>query len=162
MTVKMDPGIQTTEEALLARLKAGLRIGEMVRAFLETKAAIQNIEKETRRIQDIAGREADFPKDAKPLLDEISKSLEGVKKEFISEMEGMEFEVLDLLGQVDASTSEPTQAQGMMIDRLTDKLEKGIGIINAILTEKMPGLQRMLNCGDFRRSIFQPVKPPEH
>ncbi len=162
MTVKMDPRIKITEEALLARLKAGRRISEMVRASLEAKAAIQNIEKEIGRIQDSAAQDAHFPKEAKSLLDEISKSLEGLKKEFISEMEGMEFEVLDLLGQVEASTSEPTQAQGMTMDRLTAKLEKGIGVINAVLTEKMPGLYRMLNCGDFRLLIFQPIVPPKH
>jgi len=33
------------------------------------------------------------PKEARSLLDEISKSIEGLKNEFISEMEGMEFEV---------------------------------------------------------------------
>ena len=160
--VKTDPRIKTTEEALRARLQAGLRIGDMVRAFLESKEAIVNVEKETGRIRETAAKDAQFPKEARSLLDEISKSIEGLKNEFISEMEGMEFEVLDLLGQVEASTSEPTLAQRMKIDRLNEKLEKGIGMINAILTEKLPGLHKMLNCGDYRLSLFQPVKPPEH
>jgi photosystem II stability/assembly factor-like uncharacterized protein len=162
MTVKLDPRIGTTEAALHSRLKAGLRISDMVRAFLEAKGAILNVEKETGRIQESAAKDAQFPKEAKALLDEISKSIEGLKKEFISEMEGMEFDVLDLLGQVEASTSEPTLAQGMKIDRLNEKLDKGIELINAILTEKLPGLQKMLNCGDYKLSLFQPVKPPEH
>lgn len=161
VTVKMDPRIKATEDALQAKLKAGMRVNDMVRAFLEAKAAIQNIEKEIGRVQDVAKKQENFPKDTNLLLEEISKTLEGVKKDFIAEMEGMEFEILDLMGALEASTSEPTQAQGMVMDRLGDKLEKGINIINALLTAKIPELQRKLNCGDFRLSIFQPIKLAE-
>jgi hypothetical protein len=138
-----------------------MKVNDMVRAFLEAKTAIQSIEKEAARVQDVAKKQENFPKDAKSLVDEISKTLEEVKKDFVAEMEGMEFEILDLLGQLEASTSEPTQAQGMIINRLTDRLEKGIKLINTLLTEKIPDLQRKLSCGDFRLSIFQPIKPPE-
>jgi len=161
VTVKLDSRIKASEEALTAKLKAGLRVNDMVRAFLEAKAAVQAIEKEIVPIQESSKKQTNFPQDAKSLLDEISKNLEGFRKEFIAEMEGMEFELLDLMGQLDASTSRPTEAQGMIIERLTVKLDKGINTVNSLLTEKLPELQKKLRCGDFRLAGLQPIKLPE-
>ena len=161
VTVKLDSRIKASEEALPAKLKAGLRVNDMVRAFLEAKAAVQAIEKEVVPIQESSKKQANFPEDAKSLLDEISKNLEGFRKEFIAEMEGMEFELLDLMGQLDASTSRPTEAQGMIIERLMVKLDKGINTVNSLLTEKLPELQKKLRCGDFRLAGLQPIKLPE-
>ena len=133
----------------------------MVRAFLESKKAIRNIEKEMVRVQDLAKEQKEFPKESKSIIEEILKEIEKIKKDFLSEMGGMEFDIVDLLGQLEASTSAPTEAQDAIIQRLAEKLNTGIKIINAILMEKIPGLQRKLNCEDFVLCISQPVNPPE-
>jgi hypothetical protein len=68
---------------------------------------------------------------------------------------------MDLAGQLQASTSAPTQAQLRSIQHLAIKLEKTIAELNEILTKEFPELQKFLESQGIKAVSAEPVKPPK-
>jgi len=159
--VKMDPLAKSDPDALRARFEAGLKTGELQRAFKDGQKATESVDKELKRIQEIVKAKKDVPEEVKTKIEGFSKKFEEKKKAFGGGWDSPEFPIMDLAGQLQASTSRPTQAQLKMIDHLAKKLEKSIGEMNEILTKDFPELENFLNSKGIKAVSPEPVKPPK-
>jgi hypothetical protein len=82
-------------------------------------------------------------------------------KDFKGGWGGPEFLIMDLAGQLQASTSAPTEAQMRSKAQLGDKLTKGIEQLNTLITKDYVELQDLLISKGIKSDIAEPVKPPK-
>lgn len=156
--VSIDPKIEANPEALQKRLKAGMAVNGMAKAFVETRKAIKEIQGEVKRIKAVLKREDDIPLEIQAKIEDIAKKLEKAKKDFETNWYGMEFGIMDLIGQLGASVSEPTQSQVKTITNLHERLAKAIGLINGLITEDLLGLKKELVRRDVPLTMARPIK----
>lgn len=159
--VRVDPRIEFKPEALQARLKASQGMNEVARAFLDVRNATSKIETELNRLSDNAKNRGDIPAEMSKMFQEIRSKLKEVKEDFRRERFGIQSAIMDLLGQLEASTSAPTEAQLETIDHLRVRIERAIQIVNILLSENLPELQRQLNIENSGLLISETVKPPK-
>jgi hypothetical protein len=74
----------------------------------------------------------------------------------------MEFEIMDLAGTLQATTTQPTQAQRTLVSRTRDQLERFIKRINELIKEKFPELRALLISRDISLFVTSPIQPPKH
>ena len=84
-----------------------------------------------------------------------------LKKEFKGGWGGPEFLIMDLAGQLQASTSAPTEAQLRSIVQLGDKLTEGIEKLNTLITKDYVELQDLLISKGVKAAVAEPVEPPK-
>ncbi len=159
VNVKIDPQAKTTPEALKARFEASMAVAELQRAFKEGQKLTQEINAEINRLKNIFKEKEEIPEAVKERLENLSKKLEPIEKEFKSGWEGPEFEIMDLAGQLQASTSAPTVAQMRKYKQLTDRTEKSIANLNSFLSDEFHKLYDFLQEKGIQTIIFSPVKP---
>jgi hypothetical protein len=159
--VRIDPVARTSPAALQARFAASQRVAALAGAFSEAAAAIDGLSKQMEAIRNgIKGRD-DIPKPLLARVDEVSKSLDKSKALFRAGFGGPKFQVLDLAGQLQASTSAPTDSQMTTIDHLTAKLTENITALNALITTEFPQLESDLRGGKINLYVARPVALPK-
>jgi len=159
--VKMDSQARTTSEALQARFDAVVKVSEFQRAFKDAQKAGEQVFKEFNRLKDLVKEKKDASDEVRNKVDAFSKKLEEKKKAWGGGWDSPEFVIMDLAGQLQASTSAPTQAQLRSIQHLAIKLEKTIAELNEILTKEFPELQKFLESQGIKAVSAEPVKPPK-
>lgn len=159
--VRVDPQAKTTPDQLKARFDANMVVSELQRAFKEGQAAVRNLDKEINRIKELLKKKKDTPEEVNTLIKDFSKKFEEVKKEFTGGWGGPEFLIMDLAGQLQASTTKPTQAQMRSIDHLLDRVEKNVEKLNAILTQDYPVFQKQLMEKGIAAVPAEAIKPPK-
>ncbi len=160
-SLRIDPQAKTNPEALKTRLEASLTVDELRRAFKEGQKATEEMDKELKRIKEMIKEEKAIPEEVKSKIEAISKKLEESKKAFGRGWDAPEFAITDLAGQLQASTSVPTEAQLKTMNHLLGKLEKNIGEVNGLLTKEFPELQNLLNDKGISPIKAEPIKPPK-
>ena len=159
--VRVDPQAKTTPDQLKARFDANMLVSELQRAFKEGQAAVRNLDKEINRIKDVVKEKKDTPEEVNTLIKDFSKKFEEVKKAFMGGWGSPEFLIMDLGGQLQASTTKPTQAQMRSIDHLLDRVEKNVEKLNAILTQDYPVIQKQLMEKGIAAVSAEAIKPPK-
>ncbi len=163
--VSMDPQAKTDRRALQARFEASSRVSELQRAFKDGQKATESIDKELKRLDEILSQkniEENIKKDAKSRIEAFRKKFEEKKKVFVGGWDSpLEFRIMDLAGQLQASTSAPTQAQLRMMDYLAKKLEESIEKMNEILTTEFPELEKYFANQGLKMAGLEPIKPPQ-
>jgi hypothetical protein len=91
----------------------------------------------------------------------VQKQLADVKERFRGGFTGPQFQVIDLAGQLQASTSAPTEAQLRSIDQLTRKVTEGVDAVNALLTRELTELQKAMTTAGVGTIAVKPVVAPE-
>jgi photosystem II stability/assembly factor-like uncharacterized protein len=159
--VIMDPRARTTPEALEARFKASQAAAELQRAFSESSEVVQAVTKELDTINaSIKSRER-VPEEVTVALKEFSKKLDDLKEKFKSGWGGPRFRIFDLAGQLQASTSAPTDAQMRSLNQLTTLITTHIGELNAFTSRDVPGLQEKLRAAGAAGPLLKQVAPPK-
>ena len=161
LKVRMDPQAKPNPEALQARFEANLKVGEIQRAFKDGQKAAEAIDKELKRIQEAIKEKKDVPEDVKAKVEAFSKKFEEKKKAFGRGWDSPEFPIMDLAGQLQASTSAPTLSQLKMIDHLTKKIEKNIGELNEFLAKDFTEFQNYLMTKGISAVSTAPIAPPK-
>jgi len=156
--VHIDPRLEANPDALRKRLGAEMAVNGMAKAFIDTRKAITGIQNEIGRVKKVLEQGAVLPKEIQSGVDEVSKKLANVKKDFETDWYGMEFGIMDLIGQLGASVSKPTDSQMITIKRLHAKLDKAIGLINGLLTADLLELKRELIKLNLPLVLAQPIK----
>jgi hypothetical protein len=80
------------------------------------------------------------------------------KKDFETNWYGMEFGIMDLIGQLGASVSAPTKSQMKTITNLYGRLEKAVGLVNELITQEILELKKELLKRGIPLVIARPVK----
>lgn len=160
LVVTTDPRMTTTEAALRARFDESVAVNELLGTFNEGLTALEGLEKELQRAREVV-------KTLKPSqsvdgdIDAYSKKLDTVKQKFGTAFGGPRFSLLDLLGQLQASTSMPTEAQRRSREHLTASLKENIGQLNNVITADWPALQKTLAAAGSTSLVAKPVALPK-
>lgn len=156
--VSIDPKLEADPDALQKRFRAGMAVNGMAKAFVDTRKAIKEIQDEMSRIKKALKNVTDTPQEIQSQIEGISKKLENAKKDFETNWYGMEFGIMDLIGQLGASVSAPTQSQMKTITNLHGRLDKAVSLVNGLIAKDLLELKKKLLQRDIPLVIAQPVK----
>jgi photosystem II stability/assembly factor-like uncharacterized protein len=157
--VKPDPRVKTTTEALRARYNAARATAELQRAFVEGATLLQDAGK---RFDDLEKRVKDSDqKDAAAVVTEVKKTVVELRDKFKPGWGGPRFLIFDLAGQLQASSSAPTEAQLRALDHLTSQVTANVDQLNAFVTRELPDLEKKLASTGLDRPALKPVAAPK-
>lgn len=159
--VGVDPRAQTTPEALDARLKASQAVAELQRAFTESADVVAAVTKDLDEVNAVLKSRSDVPGEVTTEVKEFSKKLDDLKEKFKGGWGGARFSIFDLAGQLQASTSAPTDAQMRSLDQITTKLTTQVGELNAFTSRDVPALHEKLRAAGLVAVGVKPVAPPK-
>jgi photosystem II stability/assembly factor-like uncharacterized protein len=159
--VRVDPRAQTSREALDARFKASQAAADLQRAFTESAAVVQAMSAEldtaTARMKEPDAKKSDVEAPVK----EFTKKLDDLKEKFKAGWGGPKFLIFDLAGQLQASTSAPTDAQLRAIDQLRTRLTTDIETLNGVVNKDLPELRTRLAAAGLAAAPVKTVTPPK-
>jgi hypothetical protein len=158
--VIIDPQARTTMEDLQARHEAGLAARELQRAFKDAQKMVDKINSEVKKAEKELAKKSEIPEDVSHLLKDVKKKLKKLTKAFSSGWDGPEFEVMDLAGQLQASTSRPTEAQLRLLEQLTQKVTTNIGKLNTFIQQDYANFRNKLKDIGVGEIRIKPVQPP--
>jgi hypothetical protein len=159
--VRVDPRARTTPEALQTRFAAGQRAAELVRSFAEGAAAVDGVSAEIDAIKKTVTDSKNSPEALRKRVDEAADKVEKAKTSFRAGFGGPKFRYLDLAGQLQASTTAPTEAQMRTLDHLGAELTENINTLNALITKEMPELENELRSSGLGPFAVRPVALPK-
>jgi photosystem II stability/assembly factor-like uncharacterized protein len=156
--VKADPRVKTTTEALRARYNAAKATAELQRAFVEGAALLQEAGK---RFDDLEKRVKDSDqKDAATAVAEVKKTVVELREKFKPGWGGPRFLIFDLAGQLQASSTAPTEAQVRALDHLTPQVTANVERLNTFVSRDLPELEKKLAPAGLDRPELKPVAAP--
>jgi photosystem II stability/assembly factor-like uncharacterized protein len=159
--VRVDPRAGTNPDALQQRFTASRDLNELGRAYFDAAAAVDAMDKQVQAIN-AALKDKPGIADVTAAVDEVSKKLSGVKEKFTTSFgTSLRFRIIDLLGQLQASTTAPTEAQLTALAQITDELTEAITRVNALMTNDLPGLEARLKEKNISPYRGQPIAPPK-
>jgi hypothetical protein len=161
LQVRVDPRSRTTPENLRARFDASQKVAELARTFGSAVEAVDSLGHEMEAIKSGVQHRKDVPSSVTAHIDTVSKQLETMRSTFRAGFGGPKFQYLDLAGQLQASTSAPTEAQLIAIDNLTNQLSESIAKLNELITREVPQLESELKSSNINPYNVQPVAPPK-
>jgi photosystem II stability/assembly factor-like uncharacterized protein len=159
--VRIDPRSRTTPEALKARFDASQRLAELTKAFVDGAKAVDGLDKELTAVKAAVKERSNAPQSLSGRVDEFGKQVDKLKGQFRAGFNGPKFRYLDLIGQLQASTSPPTQAQLTTIQQLTDDLTGNLTALNAVIAKDWPELEAALKASNISTGVLQPVAIPK-
>ena len=139
LVVSMDPRLAVSPLDLQARQTALMAIHGLQGPIHELGMAVRRIEGQLKSVRDLLSEAADTP----PSIDEEVDTIAGALDDISSGMNRLGVGALRL--SVEASTSRPTEDQLQGIDRAWADAPGVIERMNALITDRMPALYRMLD-----------------
>ena len=159
--VGVDPRSRTTPEALNARFKAAQSVAELQRAFTESSDVVAAVAKDLDEVNTTIKNRTDVPAEITTEVKAFSKKLDDLKEKFKGGWGGARFGIFDLAGQLQASTSAPTDAQMRSLDQISAKLTSHIGELNAFTSSDVPALHEKLRAASLVAAGVKQVAPPK-
>ena len=159
--VGVDPRSRTTPEALDARFKASQSVADLQRAFTESSDVVASVTKDLDEINAMLKTRSDAPADVTNGVKEFSKKLDDLKEKFKGGWGGVRFNIFDLAGQLQASTSAPTEAQLRSLEQMTAKLTTSVGELNAFTSKDVPALHEKLRAAGLATAGVKQIAPPK-
>lgn len=159
--VRVDPRAQTSNDALAARFKASQAAADLQRSFSESAAVVQAMSAELDGVN-ARMKEPGAKKEAvEGAVKDFTKKLDDLKEKFKAGWGGPKFLIFDLAGQLQASTSAPTEAQLRAIDQLTTRLTTDIETLNGVVNKDLPALRTQLTAAGLSTAPVKTVTPPK-
>jgi hypothetical protein len=165
--VRVDPRSITTPEALQTRFKASQSVAELQRAFFESAAVVATLSKELDAAKAaIKLREEDkaagaVPEAATSAVKDFTKKVDDLKEKFKAGWGGPKFLIWDLSGQLQASTSMPTEAQLRVVEQMNTRLTTDIATLNTVASKDLPAFQAALRAAGISSAATKAVAPPK-
>jgi hypothetical protein len=159
--VSGDPRVNATEAALKARYELSRSLNVLLGTYAEASSALERLQKELQRARDAVAANGAGTDSTQKAIEEFAKKLDGMKEKFGSAWGGPRFAVLDTYGQLQASSSAPTEAQVRSRERMVTKLQEDVTALNAIITTELPALQSALSSAGVTGLVSKPVKLPD-
>src|SRR5262249_48890391 len=126
LQVLIDQRSRTTPEALKARFQASQTLAELVKSFTSGALAYEALEKRLTSLKDALKGRVGVPAETTAHIEAVAKELVTLKEKFRAGFNGPKFQYLDLAGQLQASTSAPTDAQLAAIEHLKTQLRDSL------------------------------------
>jgi hypothetical protein len=151
--------MKTTTEALRARYDAARATAELQRAFVEGAALLQEAGK---RFDDLEKRVKDSEnKDAAAAVGDVKKTVTELRDKFKPGWGGPRFLIFDLAGQLQASSTAPTEAQLRSLGQLSTDLTANVERLNSFVSRDLPELEKKLAPTGLDRPALKPVAAPK-
>jgi photosystem II stability/assembly factor-like uncharacterized protein len=161
VAVRVDPRAQTSPEALEARFKASQAAADLQRAFTESAAAVEAMTKELDAVNARLKEPGANKEEVDGPVKDFTKKLDDLKEKFKAGWGGPKFLIFDLAGQLQASTSAPTDAQLRAIDQLTTRLTQDIDVLNTVMSRDLPELRSKLASAGLATTEVKTIAPPK-
>jgi len=161
LQVRIDPRSRTSADALKARFDASQNLAELARAFAEGARAVEGLDREVAAIQTAVKGSANVPSALSEHLAALAKQVETLKGQFRAGFGGPKFQILDLAGQLQASTTAPTDAQRTTIDHLAAQLTERLTTLNTTIARELPQLESELKANNINRAGLKTVELPK-
>ena len=161
LQVAMDPRARTSPEALEARFKAGRAVADLQRAFTESADVVAALTKELDGINAGLKSQATVPADVTSAVKTFTGKVDDLRERFKAGWAGPRFRIFDLAGQLQASTSAPTDAQLRALEALTAQVTADIAVLNGVATAELPALREKLRAAGVAASAVKAVAPPK-
>jgi hypothetical protein len=94
-------------------------------------------------------------------VQEFGKKVDDLKERFRSGWSGPKFTIFDLAGQLQASTSAPTEAQMRTLEQLTAQVTGDIDALNRVVSADWPSIQEKLRAAKVGSPALKVVSPPK-
>jgi hypothetical protein len=159
--VRADPRVIVSAEALRARVDAGMKIGELNRAFTDGVKAFERTDAELGRLRAASKDTKRTPAaaTADSALRDVGARVDSLRPRFRAQGFGSPMgRAFDLLGALEATSAAPTEAQQRTLDHLTIELRENIAQLNDLITTRMPDLRSKVAAAT---GGVDAVKPPE-
>ena len=158
--VRMDPRAPVTPEGLQTRFRASRAATDLQRAFMESVAVVGAL---TKELDTVNARLKEQPSGdtVNTAVKDFSKKMDDLKERFKEGWGGPKFLIFDLAGQLQASTSAPTDAQLRAIDQMTTRLAEDIATLNATVAKDLPSLRATLSAAGVAAPVLKAVAPPK-
>ena len=157
--VRADPRVVATPEALRARIDAGMKIGELHRAFVDASQAFERADAELGRLRSAMKESRNTSAAVDSVLRDVGVRLDSLRPRFRPQGFGSPMgRAFDLLGALEATSAAPTEAQQRTLDHLTTELRENITQLNDVIANRLPEVRAKVSAvvGN-----VEPVKPPE-
>ncbi len=155
--VRVDPQAQASPADLEARYQASLKANRLLGTYVRASELRADLAAEIEAIDEkIEGKEG-----LEKLREEVEKAeerLEEMAEFFASGWRSNRHQLADLLGQLQASTSKPTQAQIRRLDQLNAQVLQKIDQLNALAGEEYPKILNSLSQEGIRLKSFEPIR----
>jgi photosystem II stability/assembly factor-like uncharacterized protein len=158
--VRADPRVNPTTDALRARIDAGMKIGELNRAFVDGAKLFERIDAEAGRLHAALKESRSSPATAAAdsALRDVATRLDSLRPRFRAQGFGSPMgRAFDLLGALEASSSAPTEAQRRLLDHLTTELRENIEQLNELASKTMVGVRARIAAA----VSVETVRPPD-
>jgi photosystem II stability/assembly factor-like uncharacterized protein len=159
VTVRADPRTTASPQDLQARFRTSQRLNEMLRAFTEASSTLDRFEAEVKRVKDLVKDQPEAAKALEQPLADFGKKLTETKEKFKAGWGGPKFSLVDLLGQLQASSTAPTDAQARAADQLQESLAKDLELVNGLIATDYPALQGQVEQQKVAAGAFKAVAP---
>ena len=136
-------------------------MAELIRSFVEASGAVDRLSSGLEAVSKAVGESKSTPEALKKRVEEVNGKVDKAKTGFRSGFGGPKFRYLDLAGQLQASTSAPTEAQLTTLDHLTAELTENINTVNALITKDLPDLENELRSNKLSPFAVPPVALPK-
>ncbi|MFN8061549.1 MAG: hypothetical protein U0Q12_20485 [Vicinamibacterales bacterium] len=152
--VRADRRMTPTAQTLTARRDLSMALNALLGTFDQASQALQVIDKDLQRYRDAlkeraaAGGATAAAERSKPATDAIeafTKRLDAAKDKFKAGFNSPKFQILDTLGQLQASSSPPTEAQERVHGHVKASLTEGVALVNELVSKEWPALQQKLS-----------------
>ena len=101
------------------------------------------------------------PKRVTSAVKDFTKKVDDLKEKFKAGWGGPKFLILDLAGQLQASTSMPTEGQLRVIEQMNTRLTGDIATLNAVAAKDLPAFQALLRGAGLASAVTKAVAPPK-
>ena len=131
------------------------------KAFADGVRAADDLDRQLTAIRTAVKGRTNVPPAIGGRIDTLSKDVDKLKGMFRGGFGGPKFQYLDLAGQLQASTSAPTEAQLTAIEHLRTQLSENLTAVNAVITRDLPQLEADLKSNNITTTGVQPVALPK-
>ena len=161
VTVNADPRTRASAESLRARNGAGLAINDLLRAYDDAAKAVRVVDQEMTALKALFDAQPKLAPELRATFEAALKKFEVVKEKFRGGgFGGPRFQITDLGGSLQASSSAPTEAQSRLIAQLTADITTHITQLNELITTELPALQGRVRASGVAPGKLEAVRPP--
>ncbi len=157
--VVLDPAASTSDEQLAERLEASRQTDALLGVFVRAAKRTEDSLNELKRLAEQLEAESKHG-DLLTELKATAQQLEETRKPLQGGWRSEKFRLLDLLGQLQASTKGPTRAQRRTLEQVTQTLRENIEKFNQLLADRLVPLREKLVAAGFPDVAGAPLDSP--
>ena len=139
LVVRLDPRIEVSREDLAARQAALMSVYQLQAPVYHAGQAIRRLRAQLADVDDLLNDAADAPKALSEEVEAIEEELESIGDELD------DLPVWQTRSAIEGSTTRPTEDQFQDIDRAWEDAPGIIERLNALISDRMPALNRRLD-----------------